>query len=105
MNPGEPTTIKRVHLSCRGIKKLELLKCENSQLSNWESVGSVNVDDEEDVQRVSFDYSNNEKHVLALSLKVRVLSGWDNFVCIYKISVIGLPMETLIDGSPAPKRK
>lgn len=84
---------------------MELLKCENSQLSNWKSLGTVNVDDDEDVQRVSFDYSNNGKPVLALSLKLRILSGWDNFVCVYKISVIGLPMETLIDGSPAPKRK
>ena len=80
------------------------MKCENPQMNIWDSLGNTTADDDE-MQKINFDFSNNGNSILATALRFRIISGWDNFICIYKISVIGLPVETLIDGSPALKRK
>jgi heat shock protein beta-11 len=101
---AEPANIKSIELSGRGIKVIELGKIDSPQTSNWDAVASSSLEDDGNIQRIVLE-AKTRNTFIASSVRLRIVSGWDSFVSIHKISVIGSPVTTLIDGSPAVARR
>ena len=84
---GELSMIKSVDLVCTGIRSIELAKGDGSQANSWEPVSKEEAGDAEgDVQRLSLDIPSR---LGATHLRVKILSGWADYVTIHRVSVIG----------------
>jgi len=80
--------IRDVEVLSMSIHKIELAKCDNSQMIKaWEICSEVTCDNADgEMQRLSIPISSKFN---ASSIRLRVLSGWSDFVCIFKVNVIG----------------
>lgn len=84
---GEHSTVRTVEITSVGIKRLEVMKCENGVNSGWEQMVLEDVDDADGgIQRLSPNIPFGEK---ASQIKIKIHEGFGAFVCIYKVGITG----------------
>lgn len=86
---GEHSTLRSLEIISVGIKRLEILKCDSGTTAAWDSLVIEDCDDADGgIQRLSPNIPYGEK---AAHVKLRILSGYGSFVCVYKCGVVGSP--------------
>ena len=90
--------IKKVEIISMGIKSVEISKSEIANATNWERISSrCDADDADgNIQRLSPEIIIPDAK--ASYVRVRIMSGWSDIVSVFKISIIGTPVDV---GSPA----
>jgi hypothetical protein len=84
---GEPSLVKSIDLVATGIRSIELSKCEGTQANTWESVCKEEAGDGDgDVQRLSLQVP---PRLTATYLRVKIYSGWADYISIHRMSVLG----------------
>ena len=85
---GETSMIKSIDVISSGIRSIELAKCEGSQANgNWELVSQAEAGDGDgDVQRLSLQVP---PRLTATYLRIKILSGWNDYITVYRLSVLG----------------
>jgi hypothetical protein len=84
---GEPSLVKSIDIVCTGLRKLELAKCDGNQANSWKTISKQEASDTEgDVQRLSLDVP---QRLTATYLRLRILSGYADYVTIHRMSVLG----------------
>jgi len=84
---GEPSMIKSIDIISTSIRQIELSKCESSQANTWDVVSQAEAGDGDgDVQRLSL---NIPPRLTATYLRVKILSGWSDYITIHRMSVLG----------------
>jgi heat shock protein beta-11 len=86
---GEHSTLRSIEIISVGIRRLEILKCESGATAAWDSLVIEDCDDADGgIQQLSPNIPYGEK---AAHIKLRILSGYDSFVWVYKCGVVGSP--------------
>jgi hypothetical protein len=94
---GEPSLVKSVELISTGLRNIELSKCEGAQANTWEKVSTSEADDADgEIQRLTL---NIPARLQATFLRIRITSGWCDYVSLYKLSVIGSSSSSLNSNS------
>jgi heat shock protein beta-11 len=84
---AECSTLRNIEITSVGIRRMELMKCDNGANSSWEQLTLEDVDDADGgIQRLAPNIPFGEK---AASIKLKIHSGYGAFVHVYKVSVTG----------------
>ena len=94
---GEHSSIRSVEIISVGIRRLEILKCDGGATAAWDSLCTEDCDDADGgIQHLSPNIPYGEK---AAHIKLRILSGYGSFVCVYKCGATG---SATGEGSASP---